>query len=95
MIRSPDDPNRCKWLYMSVFSYPWNFFNLYFANQLHVIKSPFMPPEPDDLQKFVNQQVQDYGYWRIKVKYHDWEGKNDCSIQKENLDIAKNELELK
>ena len=31
----------------------------------------------------------------LKSNIDGWEGKNDCSIQKEDLDIAKNELELK
>ena len=31
----------------------------------------------------------------LEASINDWEGKNDCSIQKENLDIANNELELK
>ncbi len=31
----------------------------------------------------------------LKSNIDDWEGKNDCSIQKENLDVANNELELK
>ena len=35
------------------------------------------------------------GIEELKSNIDDWEGKNDCSIQKENLDIANNELELK
>jgi len=31
----------------------------------------------------------------LEASINDWEGKNDCSIQQENLAIAKNELEVK
>ena len=33
--------------------------------------------------------------FELKSNINDWEGKIDCSIQQENLDLAKNELELK
>ena len=53
-----------------------------------------MRPEPDDLQTFISK-CRTIDSEELKSNIDDWEGKNDCSIQKENLDIAKNELELK
>tara|TARA_B100001113_G_scaffold286920_1_gene242540 strand:+ start:268 stop:549 length:282 start_codon:yes stop_codon:yes gene_type:complete len=53
-----------------------------------------MPPEPDDLQTFISK-CRTMDIEELKSNIDDWEGKNDCSIQKENLDIANNELELK
>tara|TARA_A100001011_G_scaffold361639_1_gene409899 strand:+ start:693 stop:962 length:270 start_codon:yes stop_codon:yes gene_type:complete len=35
------------------------------------------------------------GIEELEASINDWEGKNDCSIQQENLAIAKNELEVK
>ena len=53
-----------------------------------------MRPEPYDLQTFISK-CRTMDSEELKSNIDDWEGKNDCSIQKENLDIAKNELELK
>ena len=53
-----------------------------------------MPPVPDDLQTFISK-CRTMGIEELKSNIDDWEGKNDCSIQKENLDIANKELELK
>ena len=53
-----------------------------------------MDTESDDLKRFIiNCRTMDIE--ELKSNIDDWEGKNDCSIQKENLDIANNELELK
>ena len=95
MIRSPDDTDKYKQTkHECVFPSLMFFFKLYFANQLQIIKSPFMPPEPDDLQTFISK-CRTMDIEELKSNIDDWEGKNDCSIQKENLDIAYNELELK
>ena len=53
-----------------------------------------MRPEPDDL-KILISKYRTMGIEELEASINDWEGKNDCSIQKENLDIANNELELK
>ena len=53
-----------------------------------------MRPEPDDLQILISK-YRTMGIEELEATINDWEGKNDCSIQKENLDIANNELELK
>ena len=53
-----------------------------------------MSPEPDDL-KILISKYRTMGIEELEASINDWEGKNDCSIQKENLDIANNELELK
>ena len=53
-----------------------------------------MPPEPDDLQTFISK-CRTMDIEELKSNIDDWEGKNDCSIQQENLAIAKKELELK
>ena len=53
-----------------------------------------MHPEPDDLQMFISQ-CRTMDIEELKSNIDDWEGKNDCSIQQENLAIAKKELELK
>ena len=53
-----------------------------------------MPPEPDDLQTFISKcETKDIK--ELKSNIDDREVNNDCPIQKENLDIANNELELK
>ena len=53
-----------------------------------------MPPVPDDLQTFISKcRIMDIEELKSNIDY--WERKNDYSIKKENLDIAKNELELK
>ena len=53
-----------------------------------------MRPEPDDLQTFISQ-CRTMDIEELKSNIDDWEGKDDSFIQLENLDIAKNELELK
>ena len=53
-----------------------------------------MRPEPDDLQTFISK-CRTMDIEELKSNIDDWEGKNDCSIQQENLAIAKNELEVK
>ena len=53
-----------------------------------------MRPETDYLQTLISMRST-MDSEELKSNIDDWEGKNDCSIQKENLDIAKNELELK
>ena len=53
-----------------------------------------MRSEPDDLQTFISQ-CRTMDIEELEASINDWEGKNDCSIEQENLAIAKNELELK
>ena len=53
-----------------------------------------MRSEPDDLQLFISQ-CRTMDIEELKSNIDDWEGKDDSFIQLENLDIAKNELELK
>ena len=53
-----------------------------------------MRPEPDDL-KILISKYRTMGIEELEANINDWEGKNDCSIQQENLAIAKNELEVK
>ena len=53
-----------------------------------------MHSEPDDLQMFISQ-CRTMDIEELKSNIDDWEGKDDSFIQLENLDIAKNELELK
>tara|TARA_Y100001934_G_scaffold49169_1_gene59776 strand:+ start:75 stop:365 length:291 start_codon:yes stop_codon:yes gene_type:complete len=53
-----------------------------------------MRSEPDDLQMFISQ-CRTMDIEELKSNIDDWEGKDDSFIQLENLDIAKNELELK
>tara|TARA_B100000945_G_scaffold89365_1_gene69599 strand:- start:76 stop:357 length:282 start_codon:yes stop_codon:yes gene_type:complete len=53
-----------------------------------------MRPEPDDLQTFISQ-CRTMDIEELKSHIDNWEEKNDSSIQLKNLDIAKNELELK
>ena len=53
-----------------------------------------MRPEPDELQTLISK-CRTMDSEELKSNIDEWERKNDCSIQKENLDIAKNELELK
>ena len=53
-----------------------------------------MSPEPDDLQILISKyRIMDIE--ELKSNIDNWEEKNDSSIQLKNLDIAKNELELK
>ena len=50
-----------------------------------------MRPEPDDLQTFISKcRIMEIEELKSNIDY--WEKKNDYSIKKENLDIAKNEL---
>ena len=53
-----------------------------------------MRPEPDDIQILITK-YRTMDIEELEASIDDWEGKNDCSIQEENLDIAKNELEIK
>ena len=53
-----------------------------------------MRPEPDDIQILISM-YRTMDIEELKSNIDDWEGKNDCFIQKENLYIAKNELEVK
>ncbi len=53
-----------------------------------------MRSEPDDLQMFISQ-CRTMDIEELKSNIDGWEGKDDSFIQLENLDIAKNELELK
>ena len=53
-----------------------------------------MNTDSDDLKKFlIKCRTMDID--ELKLNIDDWEGKNYSSTQQENLDIAKNELELK
>ena len=53
-----------------------------------------MSPEPGDLQMLISKyRTMDIEELEASINY--WEGKNDCSIQQENLAIEKNELEDK
>jgi hypothetical protein len=47
-----------------------------------------MRPEPDDLQILISK-YRTMGIEELEASINDWEGKNDCSIQQENLAIAK------
>ncbi len=53
-----------------------------------------MCPETDDLQTFISK-CRTMDSEELKSYIDDREGKKDCSVQKENIDIAKNELEIK
>ena len=53
-----------------------------------------MRPEPDDIQILISK-YRTMDIEELEASINDWEGKNDCSIQQENLAIAKNELDLK
>ena len=53
-----------------------------------------MRPEPDDIQILITK-YRTMDIEELEASINDWEGKNDCSIQQENLAIAKNELEVK
>ena len=53
-----------------------------------------MSPEPDDLQILISK-YKTMDIEELKSNIDNWEEKNDSSIQPKNLDIAKNELELK
>ena len=53
-----------------------------------------MRPEPDDIQILISK-YRTMDIEELEASINDWEGKNYCSIQQENLAIAKNELEVK
>ena len=53
-----------------------------------------MRPESDDIQILISK-YRTMNIEELEASINDWEGKNDCSIQQENLAIAKNELEIK
>ena len=53
-----------------------------------------MLPEPDETQILISK-YRTMDIEELEASINDWEGKNDCSIQQENLAIAKNELEIK
>ena len=53
-----------------------------------------MSSEPDDIQILITK-YRTMDIEELEASINDWEGKNDCSIQQENLAIAKNELEVK
>ena len=53
-----------------------------------------MHPDPDDLQMFISK-CRSMDIEELKSNIDDWEEKNDCSTQVQNIDIAKNELEIK
>ena len=53
-----------------------------------------MRPEPDDLKILISKYMtMDIEELEASINY--WKRKNECSIQQENLAIAKNELEVK
>ena len=53
-----------------------------------------MRPEPDDIQILISKyRTMDIEELKSNIDY--LEKENDCSIQIQSLDIAKNELELK
>ena len=53
-----------------------------------------MRPEPDDIQILISK-YRTMDLEELKSNIDDWEKNNDCTIQQENIDLAKNELELK
>ena len=53
-----------------------------------------MRPEPDDLQILISK-YRTMDIEELKSNIDDWEKDNDCTIQQKNIDLAKNELELK
>ena len=53
-----------------------------------------MRPEPDDIQILISK-YRTMDIEELEASINDWEGKNVCSIQQENLAIAKNELVVK
>ena len=53
-----------------------------------------MRPEPADIQILISKyRTMDIEELKSNIDY--WEKNNDCTIQQENIDLAKNELELK
>ena len=53
-----------------------------------------MRPEPDDLQILI-RKYRTMDIEELKADIDNWAKENDCSTQRQNLDIAKNELEIK
>ena len=53
-----------------------------------------MRPEPDDVQILISK-YRTMDIEELKSTIDDWEKNNGCTIQQENIDLAKNELELK
>ena len=53
-----------------------------------------MCPEPDNSQILISK-YRTMDIEELKSNIDDWEKNNDCTIQQENIDLAKNELELK
>ena len=53
-----------------------------------------MCPEPDNLKMLTNK-YKTMNIEELKANIEDWESKNNCSTQLQNLDIAKSELGLK
>ena len=53
-----------------------------------------MHPESDDLHMFISM-CKTMGIEELKSNIDNWKREDDSFIQLENLDIAKNELELK
>ena len=53
-----------------------------------------MRPEPDDIQILITK-YRTMDIEELEASINDWEGKNDCSNQQENLAIAKEELKVK
>ena len=53
-----------------------------------------MRPEPDDLQILI-RKYRTMDIEELKANIDNWGKENDCSTQLQNLDIAKNELEIK
>ena len=53
-----------------------------------------MRSEPDDIQILISK-YRTMDLEELKSNIDDWEKNNDCTIQQENLAIAKNELEVK
>ena len=61
---------------------------------MHINTSPFMRPEPDDLQILISK-YKTMDIEELKANIDNWGKENDCSTQLQSLDIAKRELELK
>ena len=53
-----------------------------------------MSSETDNLQILISK-YRTMDIEELKSNIDDWEKNNDCTIQQENIDLAKNELELK
>ena len=53
-----------------------------------------MSSKPADLEMFISK-LKNMDIEELKSSIDHWEKNNDCTIQQENIDLAKNELELK